>query len=231
MTVHTGDSRAADFRAADFQAGWRTVLTGAADTPLVLLGNFEVENQWADGEIGLPHPGGTATSAVVQRMDELALLLGTARDVVVLKGRPDEEYLAYLAGLGFGIPRVLTPQPADPARTVTGDVLADRDLMATLARLAPAGDRLAPHGVSESEERLSARSGVPLAAPPAVPCQRGHSQGDKRGRGPQAGAPQPPRRACRTLGHLADAVAWARRTLATGRPVVGKDAFGVSGQG
>ena len=215
----------------DFGSAWRTAITGGPDTPLVLVGNFEVENQWAGGEIGLPRPGGTARAAVVNRMDELALLLGTGRDLVLLKGRPDDEYLAYLTELGFDVPRVRTPRVADAARTVTEDVLADPELMADLAGLAPAGYRLAPHGVSALEERLAAGSGIGLAAPSAALCKRVNSKVYSREAATECGLAQPAGRACRSLDELREAFDWARSIVAAGHPVVVKDAYGVSGKG
>ena len=218
----------------DFGSAWRTAITGGADTPLVLVGNFEVENEWAAGEIGLPRPGGTARAAVVNRMDELALLLGTGRDLVLLKGRPDDEYLAYLTELGFDLPCVRTPTVADAARTVTEDVLADPELMADLARtarLAPPGYRLAPHGVSTPEERLAAGSGIGLAAPSAALCKRVNSKVYSRAAATECGLAQPAGRACRRLDELREAFDWARDVVAAGHPVVVKDAYGVSGKG
>src|SRR5690242_16428016 len=197
-------------------------------TPLVLLGNFEVEHEWAAGEIGLPRVGGAARSAVVQRMDELAILLGTAGDVVLLKHEPDDEYLAYLAEFGFALPRVLTPRTADPARTLTEDVLSDMDLVAALTGLAPRGYRLAPHGVSAPEEWLSADTGIPLAAPPAAVCKRVNSKVYSRQLATSCDLAQPAGRACETIHDVRDAFDWARTVAG---PVVVKDAYGVSGKG
>jgi pre ATP-grasp domain-containing protein/ATP-grasp domain-containing protein len=197
-------------------------------TPLVLLGNFEVEHEWAAGEIGLPRVGGATRSAVVQRMDELAVLLGTAHDVVLLKHEPDGEYLAHLAEFGFDIPRIRTPRTVEPARTLTEDVLADMDLVTTLAGLTPRGYRLAPHGVSAPEEWLSADTGIPLAAPPAAVCKRVNSKVYSRQLATSAGLTQPAGRACETLDDVRAAFDWAGTV---GGPVVVKDAYGVSGKG
>jgi hypothetical protein len=214
-----------------FGAGWRAAITGAADTPLVLVGNFEVEHRWAEGEIGLPRPGGAGPAPVVGVMDELALLLGEARDVVLLKRPPDEEYLAYLAELGFAGPTVRTPAAGDPARTVSEDVLADPALTAELAGLAGRGFRLAPHGVSTVEERLAEATSVGLAAPPAALCKAVNSKVYSREVATACDLAQPAGRACRTLDELREAFDWARGVVAAGRPVVVKDAYGVSGKG
>jgi hypothetical protein len=198
------------------------------DTPVVLLGNFEVEHEWAEGEIGLPRVGGTTRSDVVQRMDEFALLLGTDRDVVLLKREPDDEYLAYLAEFGLTVPRVLTPRTTDPRRPLTADVLSDVDMIGTLAGLAPRGFRLAPHGVSAPEEWLAADSGIPLAAPPAAVCKKVNSKVYSRSLATATGLRQPPGHACTSLDDVRTAFGWARSLAG---PVVVKDAYGVSGKG
>ncbi len=209
----------------------RGALTGTPDAPLVLLGNFEVEEKWAAGEQGLPVVAMTGSRAIVNRMDEFALLLAGPRDRVVLKAPPDPGYLAYLRELGLAVPPVLTPRDQDPHRTVTEDALADPDLVARLARLAGAGAFLWPHGVSELEEQLAARAGLPLAAPPARVCKAVNSKIYSRLAADGAGVPQPEGMVCRDVDELDEACAKVTGWLSAGRPVVVKDAFGVSGKG
>ena len=45
--------------------------------------------------------GGRAATAIVNRMDEFALLLAGPGDHVVLKAAPDPDYLSYLTSLGI----------------------------------------------------------------------------------------------------------------------------------
>ncbi|MFC7545960.1 ATP-grasp domain-containing protein [Plantactinospora sp. GCM10030261] len=218
--------------AGDFRAKLRTALTGAADTPLVLLGNFEVEDEWAGAERGLPRlTVGGSGRALVNRMDEFALLLAAEGDRVVLKASPDPDHLTHLAELGLTVPRLLLPREQQPDRTVSADALADDTLTAELAALGGAGFRLAPHGVSTVEEELAARSGLPLAAPSAAVCKAVNSKIYSRLLATDLGLRQPPGRTCATLDELADAVAWAGRVVDGGGRVVVKDAFGVSGKG
>ncbi len=56
----------------------KRALTGSADTPLVLLCNFEAEAQWARNHVGLPVPSG-ATRPVVAALEELGVLLAARR--------------------------------------------------------------------------------------------------------------------------------------------------------
>ncbi|MFE4361036.1 hypothetical protein [Kitasatospora sp. NPDC056800] len=205
-------------------------LTGSPDARLLFLGNFEVEQQWALGEHTLPRLSAATSSAVVNRMDEFALLLAGGRDHVVLKTRPDGDYLGYLAGLGLDLPHVHVPAAQDPQRTVTEDALADPALLAELADLAADGCRIAAHGVSEPEERLAAATGLRLAGPDAATCKAVNSKVYSRRIADELGLRQPRGWACETLAELADAFAAVDAELGDGRAVV-KEAFGVSGKG
>src|SRR5205085_11587287 len=108
----------------------------------------------------------------------------------------DAEYLAYLAELGFTLPRVRTPVAAHPAGAVSEDAVAEPARPAELAGLARGGYRLAPHGVSTLEERLAAATGIGLAAPPAELCKRVNSKVYSREAATECDLAQPAGRAC-----------------------------------
>lgn len=214
-----------------FSGRLKRAVTGAADTPLVFLGNFEVENQWALGEPALPRVASHAGSAVVNRMDEFALLLGGKDDHVVLKTALDDGYRSYLEGLGLTLPTVHVVSGQDPQRTVSEDALADPELLRTLSVLAAEGAQLTAHGISTVEEELAERTGMRLGAPPAERCKRVNSKVYSRRLSDELGIRQARGWACETLDELAAAVSEAVQLLASGRKVVIKDAFGVSGKG
>lgn len=159
-----------------FSARLKRAVTGSADTPLVFLGNFEVENHWALGEPALPRVASHAGSAVVNRMDEFALLLGGKNDHVVLKTALDEGYRGYLEGLGLELPTVHVVADQDPQRTVSEDALADPELLRALSAVAGEGARLTAHGISTVEEELAERTGLRLGAPSAAVCKRVNSK-------------------------------------------------------
>jgi pre ATP-grasp domain-containing protein/ATP-grasp domain-containing protein len=197
----------------------------------VYLGNFEVEEQWALGERTLPRVTAAGGSAVVNHMDEFALLLAGGGDHVLLKTAPEPAYLAYLTGLGLELPTIHVAATPDPRRCVTEDVLDDPGLLATLAGLAIDGCRLAPHGVSEAEERLSEKTGLPLAAPDSATCKKVNSKVYSRQLADELGLRQPTGWGCSTVGELTAAVVGASALLRSGQKVVVKEAFGVSGKG
>jgi hypothetical protein len=196
----------------------------------VYLGNFEVEEQWARGERTLPRVTAAGGSAVVNHMDEFALLLAGAGDHVVLKTAPDPGYLAYLTGIGLDLPRIHVVAASDPRRCVTEDVLDDPALLATLSGPATDGCRLVAHGVSELEELLAAKTGLPLA-PDAATCKAVNSKVYSRRVADELGLRQPAGWACSTADELTAAVAMAADLLRDGGKVVLKEAFGVSGKG
>jgi Pre ATP-grasp domain/ATP-grasp domain len=216
---------------SDFSERMRAALLGSPAAPLVLVGNFEVEEQWARGEHTLARVSAASSSAVVNQLDEFALLLGGPADHVPLKTAPDEDYLDYLAGLGLPLPTVHVVAGHRPDRTITEDVLADPALLRRLSVLAEENHGLAVHGVSEVEERLAARTGLRLGAPAAAVCKAVNSKVYSRRVADDIGLRQPAGFGCETLAELRVAFDWVRPRLAAGHPVVVKEAFGVSGKG
>ncbi|OXM65201.1 ATP-grasp domain-containing protein [Amycolatopsis vastitatis] len=215
----------------DFAARLKLALTGATDTSLVYLGNFEVERQWAVGERSLPRVSSAASGAMVGHMDEFTLLLAGAGDHVVLKAAPDPDYLAYLKGLGLELPTVHVASGTDARQSVTEDALGDPDLLVTLSELAARGCRLVAHGVSTAEEDLARATGLPLAAPDSATCKSVNSKVYSRAVADELGLRQPAGWGCSTVAELAAAVGECRALLAAGRRIGVKEAFGVSGKG
>ncbi|QBI52621.1 preATP grasp domain-containing protein [Streptomonospora litoralis] len=200
-------------------------------TGLVFLGNFEVEEEWAHGEVGLPKIAVAKGRAVVNRMEEFALLLAGAQDCVVLKAEPDSGYLAYLEQLGAELPERIVVADQAPDRTVTEDALADPGVLDRLTELAGRGRLLLPHGVSTREEDLAAKVGMRLAAPGAAICKHVNSKVYSRLAAEAVGLRQAAGWVCRTPAEFRAAAEEARPLLRAGGKVVVKDAYGVSGKG
>ncbi|WP_432828457.1 ATP-grasp domain-containing protein [Dactylosporangium sp. CA-092794] len=214
-----------------FLEGVKHACTGDPDTPFVLLGNFEVEDEWARDEIGLPTVGGRASTAIVNRMDEFAVLLAGKGDYVVLKSAPDPDYLAYLESLGLDLPEILVADEHDPANSVTVDALRSARLLDELRAVAARGAYLLPHGISVLEEQLCASTGLASALPPASLVKSVNSKVYSRRVATELGLPQAPGWECESVADFAAAAAGARTALAAGRRFGVKDAFGVSGKG
>jgi hypothetical protein len=215
----------------NFTTRLKLALTGSAGTPLVYLGNFEVERHWATGERTLPRVSTPASGAMVNHMDEFALVLAGAGDHVVLKAAPDPDYLSYLTDLGCALPTVHVVANSDGRRSVSEDALADPGLVAALSKLVPEGAHLVAHGVSTVEEELAARTGLPLAAPDSVTCKAVNSKVYSRAVADDLGLRQPTGWGCSSAADLDAAVDGCRALLAAGRRIGIKEAYGVSGKG
>lgn len=209
----------------------RSALEVSDSAPLVFLGNFEVERHWGAGEPGLPTLSLPASDLVVNRMDEFSLTLAGPEDFVILKQRPDPDYLEYLTSLGWRPPHVVVPVDCDPARDVTGDALADELLLNQLAGLQERNALIFAHGVSAREEELARACGLPLATPSAVVCKAVNSKVYSRRLAERLGLRQPQGWWCDGLDRWRSAMAWAREVVGSGGLIVVKDAFGVSGKG
>lgn len=216
-----------------FADGLKDALGVDRATPAVFVGNFEVEEVWAEPEFVLPRLSSAGARAVVNRMDEFAILLGGPGDVAVTKSAPDPDYLDYLHGLGLPLPSLLHPRDQDPARPVTADVLADPALLERLRDIGSGvgSGVVVAHGVSDLEEQLVRSTGLALAAPGAATCKAVNSKNYSRDLADRHGVPQPAGRSCTSLAQFADALQWAETLRAQGRGTVVKEAYGVSGKG
>jgi hypothetical protein len=215
-----------------FSRALKAALAGDTHARFVHIGNFEVEREWAAGEIGLPRTSFGGPSSIVHRMDELALLVAEPEDVIVLKAPPDPAYLDYLGSIGLAASTIVTGSRPDPDATVTRDALAAPEVLGALARIATeTGGYLLPHGTSELEERLAERTGLVLATAPASVARTVNSKVYSRRLAAELGLRQAAGWACERLDELEAALTGARRLLAAGHRVGVKDAFGVSGKG
>lgn len=217
--------------APTFLEGVKSACTGATGTPFVLLGNFEVEDEWARDEVGLPVFGGRASTAIVNRMDEFAVLLAGPGDHVVLKSAPDPDYLDYLEGLGIELPGILLTDEHDPAATVSEDALRSPRLLAALRSLAARGAYLLPHGMSLLEQQLCELTGLAPALPAVSVVKAVNSKIYSRRVAAELGLPQAVGWECETVDEFVAAAGEAARAVAAGRRVGVKDAYGVSGKG
>jgi phosphoribosylaminoimidazole carboxylase (NCAIR synthetase) len=215
----------------NYTANLKKALTGSADTPLVWLCNFEVEKQWARNYRGLPAPPVSATSRIVQRMEELGALLAEPTDWLLVDQPIDRSYRQYVESTGLGMPvELVTDAPAPVNGGGTAEAVCHSPgLLRTLTELAAAGAFLMPMGNSVNEQRLSAVTGLPLAVPAAATFERVNSKIYSRRLVRDTGLRPVPGHCCETVEQLRAAL---RQQLdATTGPLIVKDAYGVSGKG
>jgi hypothetical protein len=210
----------------------KTALAGTAACPLVMVCNFEAEEYWADGYVGMPAPALSTSTSLVRRMEELGCLLAGPNDVLVLKHPLDPGYRAYLEDLGLCPPEVLVPENTTPDQPTAQDVLASPAALRRLAALAGQGARLLPMGTSIWEQRLAEACGLPLAVPDASTFQRVNSKIYGRRVAAEGGLRCVPGAGCETVSEFAAIADRYRHRLGVdGLRVVVKDAYGVSGKG
>lgn len=198
---------------------------------LVHLGNFDVEEQWASGDPGLPAPTMRSASAVTAAAGELALLIAAAGDTVVVKHSPEEGLLAQHARLGFAAPEVLVAGTTQPDRPVTLDVLESAGTLERLREHASLGARLAPHGFSSAEEELCAVTGLEQPVADVTTVKRVNGKVYSRRLTAELGLPQPEGWECETVDELRALTAQVHARLGEGRAVGLKSSWGVSGKG
>ena len=215
--------------AEGFTARLKTALVGDPAARFVYVNNYEVERVWGEGEPRLPGAGLSFSSATVNRIEEVGVLLADEHDVVLLKDEVDPGYAAYLDGLGLAGGRRLTVDRNDPERSITEDALASPRLLAALNALADGRTYLMPLGVSPWEERLAEAAGLPLAGASAEVCKAVNGKIFSRELVDAAGLIPVPGSVCRTLDELEEAL--AAHLTSAGSKVVVKESLGVSGRG
>lgn len=209
----------------------KEAVTGDSMTSTVLLGNFEVEEVWAMGETTLPRVGSTDGAAIVNRLDEFGMWLGTASDTVLLKEEPDQDFLTDVHEQGFELPAVLVVDDSRPAANITFDAARAPHMMASVRDLALSGSVLMSHSVSEPEMAFAASVGLPLSAPSADVCKAVNGKVYSRRLADAHDIRQPRGVATENVADWHEAMSSAHSMLQTGRPVVVKEAYGVSGKG
>jgi hypothetical protein len=212
-----------------FTARLKTALVGDPDARFVYVNNFEVERVWGQGEPRLPGTGLSFSSATVNRIEEVGVLLADEHDAVVLKERVDPGYADYLRGLGLAAGQVLTVDRNEPERSVTRDALDSPRLLAQLSALADGRTYLMPLGVSPDEELLAEAAGLPLAGASAAICKAVNGKIFSRELVDAGGLTPVPGAVCRTLDELERAL--AVHLVGAGAKVVVKESLGVSGRG
>ncbi len=143
---------------------------------LIWLFNIGAEQVWHPS----PRKGGMVDrdeQQVVNRMEEMNLLLCRSQDVIILREQPDEAFLDMLQRLGFSLPRIEVPEPSDPLTPISELVLADDALLARLRTVADAGHSsrgakawLVPYAVTPQEEAIAERCGLELIGAPSAVC-------------------------------------------------------------
>ena len=211
----------------------RKQLTGNPEARFVMINNIEVEEQWAkeEGVHHLPSLSGTSSQSIRNRMEELALLLVSPKDLVVLKAPLDPTFENYVSKIK-GFNAQVTSIPKNQADLdITANILASPEGIETVRNLAGPNVYLLPFGVSSQEEKLAELTGIPLAGCSSIVARKVNSKIFSRELNEALGVKQIPGKCCRTLAELEVAYRELAPTLHERGKIVIKEALGVSGKG
>lgn len=130
-------------------------MKGLNDNSIVVwIFNIGVEKYW-NGDISTVK--NQKEDIVVNHVEEINLLITRKNDILILRKKPDEDYLKYMQMKGFEIPTILVPEKEDETLGISELILQDKNLLERLKDLASKNDNmyLVPYGVSELEEKIS----------------------------------------------------------------------------
>lgn len=203
-------------------------------TRFVWLTNFEAEPFWTPkGMLQLPKISQSEDTAVVNRLEEISLLLVEHPDYLILRQPSDSAFLSYLTGLGFRLPQILSVNAPDKVTPISKAILEDDSFCDSLSALAQANEDtfLMPFAMTNLEEAIMERTKLKTLGPPASVYERVNSKIYSRKLSKELGLQTIKGWECESLESLEAAFQEAKEILATGQKLVLKEAMGVSGKG
>lgn len=196
----------------------------------VWLFNIGAEEVWHPGTRAIADP---AEQTVVNRMEEMNLLLCRRQDILVLREQPQPHFLEMLQQLGFFVPRIEVPESSDPLTPITELVLADEGLLQRLRTISEAagGAYLVPYAVTWKEEEVAARCSLTLLGADSEQCARVNDKIFSRRMAEDLGFPVTEGAVCRNETEVQEAC--GRIAAAAAGPVrfIIKQPHGASGKG
>lgn len=199
----------------------------------IYLNNFEVEEKWNVDQDIFKFPTITIgnSDVIVNRMEELGLLLATSNDFIVLKEEPDLNFLNYLKEIGFQLPQIISVGKNDPKLNITENILQCKNTINKLKELRAPNVYFMTFGTSELEEKLSDLTGIPIATPPAAVLKKVNNKIFSREINDENQIRQIPGYNCKSINDLEEGFRKLKPHLNLGGKLIIKDAMGVSGKG
>ncbi len=169
---------------------------------------------------------------IVNRIEEMNLLLCRKQDFLILRQMPDQSCLQYLQELGFSVPTILVPNNADLVTPISELVLQDEALLARLSHLAQGDETyFLPYAITRLEEEIASKTGLTLAGSPANINATVNDKIYNRQIAEELGFPVCKGKVCNSVGEITQVF-----QELTGQPpyfqqVIIKEPFGASGKG
>ena len=168
--------------------------------------------------------------AIVNRIEEINLLLCRSQDYLILRQKPEPCFLETLIELGFTLPHILTVNSEDPYTPVSELILKNADLPGRIKEIAQT-DRtvyLMPYGVTHLEEELAAQCSLVLGGAASGITARINDKIFCRGILSHLGYPAPAGRVCNDAEGIREAY---HALSADFRQVIIKEPCNASGKG
>ncbi|MDF2986920.1 MAG: phosphoribosylaminoimidazole carboxylase synthetase [Eubacterium sp.] len=143
-------------------------LTSKRDKGIIIwLCNIGAEKYWHRVSSGVVDRN---EDIIVNRVEEMNLLISREQDIVILRNAPDEEYLLTLKKMGFSIPSILTLNNSDLFTPISELILKDEKLLSELRLIGAQNSEVyfVPYGVTYLEEQIAEKAGLSLVGAPAA---------------------------------------------------------------
>jgi D-alanine-D-alanine ligase-like ATP-grasp enzyme len=133
---------------------------------IIWLCNIGAEKYWNNINTGIVD---RSEDVIVNRIEEMNLLICREQDVIILRKSPDIEYLELLKKMGYSIPRILTPKNVDLLTPISELVQNDTELIEELKKIASQREDVffLPYAVTYIEEKIAEMAGLKILGAPS----------------------------------------------------------------
>ncbi|MGB7606338.1 MAG: ATP-grasp domain-containing protein [Lutisporaceae bacterium] len=128
---------------------------------IIWICNIGAEKFWNDISCGIIDE---KEDMIVNHIEEINLLLCRKQDIIILRKRPQKDFLDKLEEMGFSIPTILIPQIIDSKLSISQLVLEDKELQKILRDTAQNDNSVyfIPYAVTYLEEQIAENCNLKL---------------------------------------------------------------------
>ncbi|GIQ67222.1 ATP-grasp domain-containing protein [Xylanibacillus composti] len=199
---------------------------------IVWLFNIGAEKYWNPVQAGIIDRN---EDRIVNRVEDMNLLLCRKQDVLIMRAYPDEDFLTQLQQWGMDIPHIEVPAGAaeDPYTPIAELVLQDNLLLDRLAAYAAsaADTYFVPYAVTRIEEEIADRCGLIIPHARAKICAGINDKIANRLLAEELNLPVCKGKVCRSTDEIQLAFDELEQNPPYFEKVIIKDPFGASGKG
>jgi hypothetical protein len=128
---------------------------------IIWICNIGAEKYWNKVNTGMSDK---YEDAIVNRIEEMNLLICRKQDIMILREKPDDSYLDTLKEIGFDIPNIFIPENADHMTPISELVLKDEKLQSQLLEISKNNSEVyfVPYAITYLEEQIAKRCSLNL---------------------------------------------------------------------